>query len=87
MMTMVRMVRMMAMMRRMAMLTMMAMMAMITMMTMTTMTADDYEARPVAIDGILVGFGVKLRLTTASMFEYHIFLWIILFHLSCVCNV
>ena len=37
---------------------MMKMMIMTTMMMiMTTMTADDYEARPVVIDGILVGFG------------------------------
>ena len=41
----------------MTMMTMTIMMTMMTMAMMTTMTmtADDYEARPVAIDGILVG--------------------------------
>ena len=45
-----------------------------------TMTAGDYEARPVVIDGILVGFGLrgfKLRLTTASSIGSYV---------DCVCD-
>ena len=42
---------------KMTMMIMATMMMIMTTMMMSTMTADDYEARPVVIDGILVGFG------------------------------